>query len=85
MPDEEPKETVATFLAQSMRQMQENLRRAGPAVAAGYTLAGAIFLLGGIGYAADRWLDSAPWCLLAGLLLGLIVGFVELAKIVWRK
>ena len=85
MPDENPKETVGAFLAQSMRQMQENLRRAGPAISAGYMLAGSIFLLGGIGYAADRWLDTEPWCLLTGLLLGLIVGFMELAKIVWRK
>jgi F0F1-type ATP synthase assembly protein I len=63
----------------------ENLRRAGPGVAAGYTLIAAILLLGGIGYAVDWWWGTSPWFLLGGLLAGLIVGFYELVKIVWRK
>jgi F0F1-type ATP synthase assembly protein I len=45
----------------------------------------AIGLLGGIGYALDAWRGTSPWFLLAGLLLGLVVGFMELAKIVFRK
>lgn len=65
--------------------MQENLRRSGPAVSAGYTLIGALGLLGGIGYALDVWRGTSPGFLLAGLLLGLVVGFVELAKIMFRK
>jgi F0F1-type ATP synthase assembly protein I len=65
--------------------MQESLRRSGPAAAAGYTLIGAILLLGGIGYALDAWRGTSPWFLIAGLLLGIIVGFFELAKIIWRK
>jgi F0F1-type ATP synthase assembly protein I len=52
---------------------------------AGYTLMAAIMLLGGLGYALDRWRGTSPWFLVFGLLLGLVVGFVELAKIVWRK
>jgi F0F1-type ATP synthase assembly protein I len=52
---------------------------------AGYTLIGAIVLLGGIGYAIDMWRDSSPWGLLGGLTLGLIVGFYELAKVMWGK
>jgi len=73
------------FLARSLRYMQENLRRSGPAAAAGYTLMGAIVVLGGIGYALDAWRDTSPWFLLAGLLLGLVVGFFELAKTIWSK
>jgi F0F1-type ATP synthase assembly protein I len=73
------------FLARSLRALQENLRRAGPAAAAGYTLIGAIVLLGGIGYAIDQWQGTSPWFLLAGLLLGIVVGFYELAKTVWRS
>jgi F0F1-type ATP synthase assembly protein I len=72
------------FLARSLKHLQENVRRAGPAAAASYALIGAILLLGGIGYAADWWLGTAPWFLLAGLLMGLVVGFYELAKTVWR-
>ena len=37
-------------LARSLRYMQENIRRAGPAAAASYTLIGAILLLGGVGF-----------------------------------
>jgi len=81
MPDNEP----GLFLARSLKVLQENLRRAGPAVSAGYTLIGALALLGGIGYALDRWRGTSPGFLLAGLLLGLVVGFLELAKIVFRK
>jgi F0F1-type ATP synthase assembly protein I len=73
------------FLANSTRQLQENAERAGPAAGASYTLIGAIILLGGIGYTIDRWQGTAPWGILGGLLLGLIVGFYELAKSVWRK
>jgi F0F1-type ATP synthase assembly protein I len=65
--------------------MQDSLRKAGPAVAAGYTLMGAIALLGGIGYAVDAWRGTSPWFLVAGLLLGIVVGFVQLAKIIFRK
>jgi F0F1-type ATP synthase assembly protein I len=72
------------FLGRSMQYLQENVRRAGPAAGASYTLIGAIILLGGIGYAVDSWQGTTPWYLLGGLLLGIVVGFYELAKIVWR-
>ena len=80
MPDER-----GPFLANSLRYMQENIRRAGPAASASYTLIGAILLLGGIGLVIDNWQDSSPWFLLAGLILGIIVGFYELAKTVWKR
>ncbi len=73
------------FLARSFRYLQENVRRSGPAAAASYTLIGAIILLGGIGYAVDEWRGTSPWFLLGGLLLGLIVGFYDLAKTVFGK
>jgi len=73
------------FLARSLRFMQEALRRSGPAAVAGYTLLAAILILGGVGYALDAWCGTSPWFLVAGLLLGIVVGFVELAKIMWRK
>ena len=50
---------------------------------ASYTLIGAILVLGGIGYALDAWRGRDHWFLLGGLLLGIIVGFYELAKAVW--
>ena len=72
-------------LERAARAFQDNVVRAGPVASASYTLIGAIILLGGIGYAIDRWLGTQPWFLLAGLLLGLVVGFYELAKAVWPR
>ena len=72
-------------LARSFRYLQENIRRSGPAAAASYTLIGSIILLGGIGYALDDWRGTSPWFLLGGLLLGLIVGFYDLAKTVFGR
>lgn len=71
--------------ARSLKYLQENLRRAGPVAGAGYTLIGSILLLGGLGYAIDYWQGTSPWFLLGGLLLGIVVGFYELAKIIWRR
>jgi ATP synthase protein I len=68
-----------------MKSFQDNVNKSGPVAAASYELIGAIILLGGIGYGVDRWLGSSPWFLLAGLLLGIIVGFFELAKTVWPR
>ena len=73
------------FLQRSLQAFQDNVRRAGPAAAASYGLIGAIILFGGIGYAIDAWRGTSPAFLLGGLALGIIVGFYELAKAVWRR
>lgn len=71
--------------SRSLKVLQETVVSSGPAAGASYTLIGAIILLGGIGYAVDLWRGTAPWFLLGGLALGLIVGFYELARAVWHK
>lgn len=80
MPDERD-----PLLARSLQQLQDNIRRAGPAASASYALIGAILLLGGAGHLLDRWQQTEPWGLLGGLLLGLLVGFYELAKAVLKS
>jgi F0F1-type ATP synthase assembly protein I len=80
-----PDDDSEPFLQRSLNAFQENLRRSGPAAAASYSLIGAIILFGGLGYGLDAWLGSSPWCLLAGLLLGIAVGFYGLALTVWRR
>jgi F0F1-type ATP synthase assembly protein I len=70
--------------ARSAKSLQDNVQRAGPAASVGYTMTGAIILLGGIGYAVDVWMDTAPWGLFVGLALGLVVGFYELGKTIWH-
>ena len=81
MPEDDP----SRRLARSLGAFQGVVQRAGPAAAAGYTLIGALLLLGAIGYGIDRWLGTSPWCLLGGLILGIIVGFYELAKTVFSR
>ena len=73
------------FIARSLGYFQKTVRQSGPAAAASYTLIGAIVLLGGIGYAIDQWKGTSPWFVLAGLLLGVVVGLYELAKTVWHR
>jgi F0F1-type ATP synthase assembly protein I len=72
-------------LARSAKALQHTAEQAGPAAGAGYTLIGAIMLLGGVGYAVDRWQGTSPWFLVGGLMLGIVVGMYELAKTVWHK
>jgi len=79
------KDDGGNFLERSAKAFQENLTRAGPYAAASYTLIGAIFLLGFIGYAIDRWRNTSPAFLIAGLILGLIVGFYDLAKTIFKR
>ena len=69
----------------SLRALQSTISASGPAAMASYTLIGAIILLGGIGYAVDEWRGTSPWFLFGGLILGLIVGFYELARTLWRS
>ena len=80
-----PDDDRVQFLARSMRSLQENVRRSGPAAVASYTLIGAIVLLGGLGYALDQWRGTSPWLFLGGMLFGVVVGFYELAKVVWHR
>ena len=65
----------------SLKSLQDAANQAGPAAAASYSLIGAVVLLGGAGYGLDRWLGTSPWCVLCGLLLGLVVGFYGLVKV----
>jgi F0F1-type ATP synthase assembly protein I len=80
-----PKDETESFISRSSRSFQENVEKSGSAAGASYTLIGAIVLLGGIGYALDRWLGTSPWFLLGGLIAGLVVGFYGLARTVWHK
>jgi F0F1-type ATP synthase assembly protein I len=76
------KKDQGVSFSRSIRAFQENVSRSGSAAAASYSLIGAIVVLGGIGYAVDRWQETAPWGAFIGLMLGLVVGFYELSKVV---
>ena len=69
-------------LAQSS---QRYLRQSGPAAGAAYTLMGAILFLGALGFFLDHYFNTSPVLLLLGLGLGIVVGFYELAKTIFKK
>jgi F0F1-type ATP synthase assembly protein I len=64
----------------AVESMQTNLGRDEPRILASYGLIGAVLLFGAIGFVLDRSLSTTPWCLLAGLLVGLFVGFLALLR-----
>jgi F0F1-type ATP synthase assembly protein I len=80
-----PRDEPSGWLSRSVKALQQNVGNAAPAAMASYTLIGAIVLLGGLGYAVDTWRGTSPWGLMTGLLVGLAVGFYELAKAVWHR
>lgn len=73
------------YLNKVFQLFSKSLREAGPYASASYTLIGAILLLGMAGYFLDRWLNTTPWLFLIGLMLGLVIGFYEMAKVVLKK
>ena len=74
-----------TPLAPSIKSTEDSIKRAAPAAAASYGLIGAILVCGGIGYAIDRWRGDGQVFLVSGLVLGMVVGFYELARSVWKR
>jgi F0F1-type ATP synthase assembly protein I len=51
---------------------------------AAYALTGGLLGLGFVGYLLDLWLGTSPAFVLVGLGLGLVVGFYELAKVMFK-
>lgn len=64
--------------AESNKALQETLDRGEPRIFAAYSLVGAILLCGAIGYGIDAWAGTRPWCVIAGLLIGIAIGFYSL-------
>ena len=60
---------------------QEANRKSGIAYAAALTLFASVVALGGVGWLIDRWLGTMPWLLVAGLVLGAIVGFYQFIRL----
>ena len=80
-----PKDNPADYLERSAKSFSDNVSRSAPFWMASYTLIGAILALGLIGYAIDKWRGTSPWFLISGLLLGIVVGFYDLAKAVFKR
>ena len=63
------------------RDDQEGNRKSGLAYAAALSLFFSVAALCGVGWALDRWLGTKPWLLVAGIVLGAIVGFYQFFRL----
>ncbi len=68
----------------TQRDDQETSRKTGIAYAAAFTLFVSVISLGGLGWVLDRWLGTAPWLLVTGLVLGAVAGFYQFIKLTSR-
>lgn len=59
----------------------ESTRKSGLAYGAVITLVGAILIFLGIGWALDKYFQTAPVLLVSGVILGTIVGFYQFMRI----
>jgi len=59
----------------------EENRKAGFAYAAGFTVFASVAAGAGFGYLLDRWLDTQPWCLVGGIVLGSALGLFEFVRL----
>lgn len=61
---------------------QQSVREASSYLSLGMQMALTMVFFVAVGYYLDRWLDTAPWLLLTGAVLGMVSVFVHLFRLV---
>ncbi len=61
---------------------KDGARQSGLAYAAALALFFSIAAFLGIGWALDRWLNTKPWLLVAGIVVGSIIGFYQFVRLI---
>lgn len=59
-------------------------QKSGIAYAAAFTLFLTVATLLGLGLLLDRWLKTSPWLLVAGIVLGSVVGLYQFVRMTSR-
>lgn len=67
----------------TQEENREVTRRSGIAYAAGLTIFLSVVSFMGVGWLLDRWLGTS-WIIIAGIVLGSVVGFYEFIRIITR-
>ncbi|MFL6207558.1 MAG: AtpZ/AtpI family protein [Pyrinomonadaceae bacterium] len=63
---------------------QQITQKSGIVYGAVFSLAAAIVVCLFVGWLLDRWLKTGPWLLVAGIVLGTIVGFFQFVRMMSR-
>ena len=71
-------------ILENFKSFQNIVKQSGPAAAASYGLIASILIFTYFGWMIDRKIDSSPFAILIGMLLGLIIGFYHLIKVVGK-
>ena len=67
-----------------MQKFSESLRKVGPYLNIGGMFAGCMVVGVALGWWLDKELDTSPWMLLGGSLLGIVSGFYHFIKVVMK-
>ena len=71
-------------ILENFKSFQNIVKQSGPAAAASYGLIASILIFTYFGWIIDREIDSSPFAILIGMLLGMIIGFYHLIKVVGK-
>ena len=71
-------------IVENFKSFQNIVKQSGPAAAASYGLIASILIFTYFGWIIDREIDSSPFAILIGMLLGMIIGFYHLIKVVGK-
>ena len=69
-------------IVENFKSFQNIVKQSGPAAAASYGLIASVLIFTYFGWIIDRKIDSSPFAILIGMLLGVIIGFYHLIKVV---
>ena len=82
--DEEPRDDKDKYFTLSddpPESMAETVRRSGLAYSAGIVFVAAVVFMLILGWGADLLLGTAPWGVVGGIIVGSVIGFVQLFRI----
>ena len=66
------------------RDDQQITRKSGVVYAAVFSLVTSVIALLLVGWLLDRWLKTSPWLLVAGIVVGTVVGFYQFIRLMSR-
>ena len=54
-------------------------------MAVSYGIVGGVLVFGVAGYLLDRWLQTSPWLLILGLVIGVAIGLFGLSRLIRER